>query len=82
MTSLGYAQQYTMPKERGAQRRKTVVVITRPYYPPDPAGPKYEQYCKQTLMKHKSFRQVSDLLCSQATRRSLRSLPTSWLPPT
>ncbi len=70
MTSLQYAQQYTMPKELGAQpnrRNKNVVVITRPYLPPDPAGPKYEQYCQQSLMKHKSFRQVSDLLAGHET---------------
>ena len=41
LTTLEYAQQYTMPKELGEQpnkRRKNVVVITRPFYPPDPAG--------------------------------------------
>ena len=45
ITLLEFAQQYTMPKELGAQpnrRNKKVVVITRPYCPPDPAGPKYE----------------------------------------
>ena len=40
---------------------KKVVVITRPYCPPDPAGPKYEQYCQQSLMKHKSFHQLTAL---------------------
>lgn len=70
MTIVEYAQQYTMPKELGAQpnmRSKKVIVITRPYYSPDPAGPKYEQYCQQSLMKHKSFRQISDLLADHNT---------------
>ena len=65
MTLLEFALQYTMPKELGAQpnrRNKKVVVITQPYCPPDPAGPKYEQYCQQSLMKHKSFHQLTDLL--------------------
>ncbi len=82
LTNLEYAQQYTMPKELGAQpnkRRKNVVVITRPYYPPDPAGPKYEQYCQQSLMKHKSFRQVSDL--PWHVHGSLCWVPTSWRSP-
>ena len=70
MTLLEFAQQYTMPRELGAQpnrRNKKVVVITRPYCPPDPAGPKYEQYCQQSLMKHKSFRQLTDLLAGHST---------------
>ena len=70
MTIMEYAQQYTMPKDLGAQpnrRSKKVVVITRPYISPDPAGPKYEQYCQQSLMKYKRFRQISDLLASHET---------------
>ena len=70
MTIMEYAQQYTMPKELGAQpnrRNKKVIVTTRPYISPDPAGPKYEQYCQQSLMKYKSFRQVSDLLTGRET---------------
>ena len=70
MTLLEFAQQYTMPRELGAQpnrRNKKVVVITRPYCPPDPAGPKYEQYCQQSLMKHKSFHQLTDLLAGHST---------------
>ena len=59
-----------MPKELGTQpnkRSKKVIIITRPYCPPDPAGPKYEQYCQQSLMKYKSFRQVTDLLAGHET---------------
>ena len=41
-----------------------MVVITRPYCPP---GPKYEQYCQQSLMKHKSFHQLTDLLAGHST---------------
>ncbi len=70
ITILQYAQQYTMPKELGAQpnrRSKKVIVTTRPHCSPDPAGPKYEQYCHQSLMKHNSFRQVSDLLAGHDT---------------
>lgn len=64
MTLLAFAQQYSMPKKLGAElsrRSKKVVVIPRPYCPPDPAGPKYEQYCRQSLMLHKPFRAVADL---------------------
>ena len=70
MTLLEFTQSYTMPKELGAasnKRNKKVVVITRPYCSPDPAEPKYEQYCQQSLMKHKSFRQVTDLLAGYET---------------
>ena len=70
MTIMKYAQQYTMPKELGAEpnkRAKQVIVITRPYISPDPAGPKYDQYCQQSLMKHKSFRKVIDLLAGHET---------------
>ena len=70
MTLLEFSQLYTMPKELGVQpnrRNKKVVVITRPYCPPNPAGPKYEQYCQQLLMKHKSFQQVTKLLAGHET---------------
>ena len=39
----------------------------RPYYPPDPAGPQYEQYCRLSLIKHKPFCQVSELLAGRDT---------------
>ena len=70
MTLLEFTQSYTMPKELGVasnKRNKKVVVITRPYCSPDPAEPKYEQYCQQSLMKHKSFQQVTDLLAGYET---------------
>lgn len=70
MTIIQYTQQYTMPKDLGAQpnrRNKKVIVITRPHISPDPAGPKYEQYCQHSLMKHKSFREVTDLLAGHNT---------------
>ena len=54
-----------MPKDLGAEpnrRRKELVVIARPYCSPDPAESKYEQYCRQSLMQHKAFRQVNELL--------------------
>ena len=59
-----------MPKELGAQSNggnKKVVVITRPYISPDPAGLKCERYCQQSLMEHRSFRQVSELLAGNET---------------
>ena len=70
MTLLEFTQSYTIPKELGAapnKRNKKVVVITRPYCSPDPAGPKYEQYCQQSLMKHKNFHQFTDLLAGHET---------------
>lgn len=60
-----FAQQYTIPKELNAEpkrRSKKVVFIARRYCSPDPDGPKYEQYYHQSLMQHKSFRQMSELL--------------------
>jgi hypothetical protein len=65
MTLLQFVQDYTMPRESGSEpskRRKKVVVIIRPYCPPDPHGPKYEQYCQQKLMLHVPFRHQSELL--------------------
>ena len=62
---IEFARQYSMPKTLGLQptrRSKQVVVIPRPYCSPDPSGPKYEQYCRQTLMLHKCFRHMNDLL--------------------
>ena len=70
ITLLEFARQYTMPKTPGSKpsrRSKCVVVISRPYCSPDPAGPKYEQYCRQSLMQHKSFRVVDDLLNGYTT---------------
>ena len=65
MTLLEFARQYSMPKTLGAQptpRSKHIVVILRPYISPDPAGEKYEQYCRQSLMQYKPFRQMDNLL--------------------
>ena len=65
VTLLEFARQYSMPKTLGAEpthRSKCRVVIPRPYISPDPAGEKYEQYCRQSLMQHKSFRQIEDFL--------------------
>ena len=54
MTLLHYVEQFTMPKQLGSnpsRRRKAVVVIVRPYFSPDPSGPKYEEYCRQKLIR-------------------------------
>ena len=70
MTLLEFARQYTMPKTVGSdpsRRSKAVVVIPRPYCSPDPTAPKYEQYCRQSLMQHKSFRLLDDLLADSAS---------------
>ena len=61
---LEFAHQYSMPKTLGAEptpRSRHIVVIPL-YVSPDPAGEKYEQYCRQLLMQHKFFRQMDDLL--------------------
>ena len=65
MTLLEFARQYSMPKTLGAEpscRTKHIVVIPRPYVSSDPAGDKYEQYCRHSLMQHQPFRQMDDLL--------------------
>ena len=65
MTLLEFSRQYSMPKTVGAEptrRSSRIVVIPRPYVSPDPAGDKYEQYCRQSLMQHKCFRLMDDLL--------------------
>lgn len=43
-------------------RSRRIVVIPCPYCSPDPLDPKYEQYCRQSLMQHKCFRHMSDIL--------------------
>jgi len=65
LTLLEFVRKYKIPKNVGlpvVPRTKEVVVIPRPYCPPDPDGPHYEQYCRQKLMLHKPFRQIDDLL--------------------
>ena len=66
-TLLEFTRQYTtcMPKTVGSEpscRNKSIVVIPCPYCSPDPTGPKYQQYCRQSLMQHKSFRQLNGFL--------------------
>ena len=63
MTLLEFARQYSMPKTLGAEpsrRTKRIVVIPQPYVSSDPAGDKYEQYCRHSLMQHQCFRQMDD----------------------
>lgn len=86
MTLLEFARSYSMPKELSAIpncRRKDVVVTIRPYYPPDPDGPCYEQYCHQRLMLHVAFRQMSDLLGEHDTYAAAyaQMLQSTNLPP-
>ena len=70
MTLLHFAQHFSNPRNCGSEpnpRQKKVVVVVRPYIPPDPNGPQYEQYCKQKLMLHKPFRHEDELLNTQDT---------------
>ena len=46
---------------------KSVVVVIPPYYPPDPAGPQYDQYCHLFLIKHEPFYQLSEILAGKDT---------------
>jgi len=65
LTLYEFARNYSMPTESSSQpthRRKSVILIVRPYYPPDKDGPNYEDYCRQKLMLHVCFRHLSDLL--------------------
>ena len=62
---LHFTQHYSVRKAGSShpqRRSKSVVVIVRPHCPPDPNGPKYEQYCCHKLMLHKAFRCESELL--------------------
>ena len=63
MTLLHFAQNYTMSQadSEPKHRNKTVIIIVKPYYSPDPNGSSYEQYCRQKLMLHKPFRELSEL---------------------
>ena len=64
ITLLDFTRQYTMPKELVAEpnrRSKGVIVITQPYCSPDLSGHNYEQYCHQSLMQHKAFRDINKL---------------------
>ena len=63
MSLLSFAQNYSIPKELGTslKHQKMKVVTVRPYCPPDPDGPKYEQYCQQKLMLHVPFRHIDQL---------------------
>ena len=65
ITLIEFARQYSMPKTLGSEptcRSRRIVVTPRPYCSPDPADPKYEQYCRQSLMQHKCFCHMDDLL--------------------
>ena len=70
MTLLEFARPYSMPKALRADptpRSRHIIVIPRPYISPDPAGEKYEQYCRQSLMQHKPFHRMEDLLSGHTT---------------
>jgi ATP-dependent DNA helicase PIF1 len=69
MTLLHFAQIYTMSQTDSEPklRNKTVIVIVKPHYSPDPNGSNYEQYCRQKLMLHKPFRELSELTAGHAS---------------
>ena len=70
MTLMHFVQHYSMPRSVSTEpslRRKAVEVIVRPFYPADPDGPNYEQYCKQTLLLHRPFRLYHQLLAGSDT---------------
>ena len=88
MTLLEFAWQYSMLNTLGAQstpRSRRIVVIPQPYISPDPPGGKYEQDRRQSLMQHKPFCQMDDLLSGYDTYinaytaflQLTRSLPVS-----
>uniref|UniRef100_A0A1X7VTF7 Uncharacterized protein n=1 Tax=Amphimedon queenslandica TaxID=400682 RepID=A0A1X7VTF7_AMPQE len=63
ITILDFTCQYTMPKELGDEPKKSkeMIVTSRPYCSRDPSGTNYEQYCCQSLIKCKPFRDISEL---------------------
>ena len=70
ITLIEFARQYSMPKTLGSQpirRSRRIIVIPRPSCSPDPAGPNHEQYCRHSLMQHKCFRLMDDLLDGSET---------------
>ncbi len=70
MTLMHFFRHFTMPKVVGeppSRRNKSVIVIVRPYCSPNPDGPKYDQYCQQSLMLHKPFRHLDTLLAGFET---------------
>ena len=86
MTLLELARQYSMPKTLGAEptrRSRRIVVIPRPYVSPDPVGEKYEQYCRHSLMQHKPFRQMDNLLsgCDNYIDAYAAFLQSDQIPP-
>ena len=70
MSLYTFVQNYKIPKRLGddlISRKKPVVVVTHPYCPPDPNGPKFEQYCYQKLITHQPFRNTTELLLNYTT---------------
>lgn len=64
---MKFTQNYKMPSSEGGQptpRNKAVIVIVRPYLPPDPSGLKYDDYCRQKLMLYVPFRTFNSLMGS------------------
>lgn len=86
MTLLSFAKAYCMPKQPSAEpsrRRKEVIVVVRPFYSPDHNGPDYDNYCRQKLMLHVNFRQISDVLGEYDTHADAYAsfLHSSVVPP-
>ena len=86
LSLLEFVQKFRMPKCIGVapiRRKKEIVVIVIPYCPPDPQGPKYEQYCRQKLMLHQPFRHLDELLGDSETHSESYTafLQSSTVPP-
>lgn len=66
MTLLHFVENYKMPmgtsQVQPMRRSKPVVVIVRPYYPPDANGPNYDNYCRHKLMLHVPYRELNNLI--------------------
>ena len=86
LSLLEFVQKFRMPKcirVAPIRRKKEIVVIVIPYCPPDPQGPKYEQYCRQKLMLHQPFRHLDELLGDSETHSESYTafLQPSTVPP-
>ena len=84
LTLLHFTQNFSMsPSGEPTHRRKQVVVIVRPHFSPDPAGPNYDNYCRQKLMLHRPYRVEQQLLDGHDTFTEAYAcyLQTGSIPP-
>ena len=74
MTLLEFARQYSMPKSLRAEPTHCSRCIVVTPLSADPASKKYEHYCHQSLMHHKSFRHMGMMFSVDMTAMSMRTL--------